>query len=234
MPNNYQATDRMVDLIDDNYRLLQVLSRFGMSLGFGNKTVAEVCQMHGVDATTFLAVINFMHSGYTQVSEDFDRLSIPALIDYLRQSHIYFLDFLFPRIRRDLSTALGGERKDAITRLIFKQLDSYISEVSRHMRFEDMHLFPYVEGLLHGQLQEGFELSTFSKKHHAVDHELHELKQILIKYIPESTTRNELNAVLYQIYGCEDELDAHGKAEDYIFVPAVYNLEKRVKHENKR
>ena len=27
----------MVDLIDDNYRLLQVLSRFGMSLGFGNK-----------------------------------------------------------------------------------------------------------------------------------------------------------------------------------------------------
>ena len=158
MPNNYQATDRMVDLIDDNYRLLQVLSRFGMSLGFGNKTVAEVCQMHGVDATTFLAVINFMHSGYTQVSEDFDRLSIPALIDYLRQSHIYFLDFLFPRIRRDLSTALGGERKDAITRLIFKQLDSYIGEVSRHMRFEDMHLFPYVEGLLHGQLQESFEL----------------------------------------------------------------------------
>ena len=95
---------------------------------------------------------------------------VTALIDYLRQSHIYFLDFLFPRIRRDLSTALGGERKDAITRLIFKQLDSYIGEVSRHMRFEDMHLFPYVEGLLHGQLQEGFELSTFSKKHHAVDH----------------------------------------------------------------
>ena len=45
-------------------------------------------------------------------------------------------------------------------------------------------------------------------------------------------SRNELNAVLYQIYGCEDELDAHCKAEDYIFVPAVYNLEEKLRNAN--
>jgi hypothetical protein len=40
----YQATDRMSDLISDNYSLLMVMSRFGLSLGFGDKTVAEVCE----------------------------------------------------------------------------------------------------------------------------------------------------------------------------------------------
>ena len=39
----YKPTDKMIDLISDNYSLLQVMSRFGLSLGFGDKTVKEVC-----------------------------------------------------------------------------------------------------------------------------------------------------------------------------------------------
>lgn len=33
----YKPTDKMTDLIGDNYSLLQVMSRFGLSLGFGDK-----------------------------------------------------------------------------------------------------------------------------------------------------------------------------------------------------
>lgn len=40
----YKPTDKMIDLISDNYSLLQVMSRFGLSLGFGDKTVKEVCE----------------------------------------------------------------------------------------------------------------------------------------------------------------------------------------------
>lgn len=232
LQSGYQAGDRMAYLIEDNYRLLQVLSRFGISLGFGDKTVEEVCQMNHVDTTTFLAVVNFIHSGYTQVAEDFDNLSIISLINYLKQSHIYFLDFLLPRIRRDLRAALPKD-EDRISSLILHQLDVYIAELTRHMKYEDDHLFPYVENLLKGIIDDHFTLTTFSRRHHSVDDELHELKQILIKYIPQSASRNELNAVLYDIYGCEDELDAHCKAEDYIFVPAVYNLEERVKNDRR-
>lgn len=229
MINAYHKTDRMVDLIDDNYRLLQVLSRFGMSLGFGDKTVDEVCRMHKVDTETFLVVINFVHSGYTAVSGNPEDISIAALIGYLQQSHVYFLDFLLPRIRRDLHAALGDRKQNRISKLILKQLDTYISSVAHHMQHEDDELFPYVEGLLRGELREGFEVSTFSKRHHAVDDDLRELKRILIKYVPDAANRNELNSVLYEIYGCEDELEAHCKAEDFILVPAVYSLEKKVR-----
>ena len=34
-PRSYKSTDKMSDLICENYALLQVLSRFGVSLGFG-------------------------------------------------------------------------------------------------------------------------------------------------------------------------------------------------------
>ena len=33
----YEANDKMIDLIDDNYAMLQELSAFGIKLGFGDK-----------------------------------------------------------------------------------------------------------------------------------------------------------------------------------------------------
>ena len=60
----YKPTDKMIDLIGDNYSLLQVMSRFGLSLGFGDKTVKEVCEMNNVDCQTFLVVVNFMAEGF--------------------------------------------------------------------------------------------------------------------------------------------------------------------------
>ena len=44
----YESGDRMISLIRDNYDLLQVLGRFGINLGFGDKTVGEVCEGQGV------------------------------------------------------------------------------------------------------------------------------------------------------------------------------------------
>ena len=44
----------MSDLIQANYRLLRVLPRFGIHLGFGDKSVAEVCRAQGVSMELFL------------------------------------------------------------------------------------------------------------------------------------------------------------------------------------
>ena len=51
-PHKYRATDKMSDLICDNYSLLMVMSRFGLSLGFGDKSVKDVCEAQGVDYRT--------------------------------------------------------------------------------------------------------------------------------------------------------------------------------------
>ena len=38
----YEADDKMISSIRDNYNILQSLGSFGISLGFGDKTVREV------------------------------------------------------------------------------------------------------------------------------------------------------------------------------------------------
>src|SRR5574344_2072639 len=90
MAENFAENDRMSDLINDDFRLLQVISRFGLSLGFGERTVREICEAHQVDCDTFLAVINFTHFGDKVSSKWVDRISVKSLTEYLKQAHTYF------------------------------------------------------------------------------------------------------------------------------------------------
>ena len=84
----YEADDKMISLIRDNYDLLQMLGSFGISLGFGDKTVKETCEDNHVDTYTFLAVVNFTINGYTDAAND-TQLSVPTLMRYLQASHAY-------------------------------------------------------------------------------------------------------------------------------------------------
>lgn len=104
--SKYTLTDKMSYLICDNYTLLQVMSRFDLSLGFGNKTVQEVCRENGVDCRTFLAVVNFMIEDSDRMEDDVKDISMPSLMNYLKQAHHYFLDFCLPTIRRKLIEAI--------------------------------------------------------------------------------------------------------------------------------
>lgn len=58
--NTYTRQDTLRDIIEDNNRLLIVLNRFDISLGFGDSTVEEVCKQNEVHTDTFLAVINYI------------------------------------------------------------------------------------------------------------------------------------------------------------------------------
>jgi regulator of cell morphogenesis and NO signaling len=64
----YSGTDKMSDLICENYNLLLVMSRFGLSLGFGDQTVQQVCERQGVHTGTFLAVVMLWVSSITSFS----------------------------------------------------------------------------------------------------------------------------------------------------------------------
>ena len=152
----YKSTDKMIDLIGDNYSLLQVMSRFGLSLGFGDKTVKEVCEMNNVDCQTFLVVVNFMAEGFSRMDGSADDISIPALVDYLRQAHIYFLDYCLPAIRRKLIEAIDCSQDD-VSFLILKFFDGYMREVRKHMEYEEKTVFKYVDTLIHGNAPKNYQ-----------------------------------------------------------------------------
>ena len=226
----YEADDKMISLIRDNYDLLQALGSFGINLGFGDKTVRETCEDNDVDTYTFLAVVNYAINGYGEFDND-EQISVPTLLHYLQASHAYFLEFQLPYIRRELSESL--DENDSLGRLILKFYDEYAHEIRRHMQYEQKTLFPYVQQLIDGEPANDYNVETFSKHHGATDKKLRELKLLIIKYLPQDGLHNnQLTATLHDIYENEVWLRQHAQVEDHIFVPAIRRLEQITKQQD--
>lgn len=218
----------MRDIVKDYSPLILVMGRFGLPLGFGDKSVREVCRTHNVDERTFLEVANFVVKGIC----NYDTLSLPSLMGYLKQSHEYYLGFNLPNIRRKLIEAIDCSGNNDIAVLIIRFYDEYVAEVKKHMEYENQVVFTYVEQLLHGFLNRNYNISAFAGKHTPIGYKLKELKDIIIRYYPEKNNYL-LNAVLLDILFCEQDLTSHCQIEDKLFVPAVKLVEQRLQRSGK-
>lgn len=228
----YNSNDNMSSLISVDDSLLQILACFGIPLGFGDRTVKEVCDMHKVDCDTFLTVVNFVASGFSSIETHTHDLSLLALVGYLRQTHIYYLEHLLPSIRTKLVKATTPSN-DKVATLIIKAFDEYMYEIQKHMDYEDRTVFIYVENLLNGTIEPTYKIRTYSKHHDLVGERLSELKNLIIRYTPSDVDNFALMSALLDIFECAKGLEWHCKIEDYLFSPLVLNYEQKLlKNEN--
>ena len=222
----YEPKDMMIDLIRDNYNVLQALGSFGINLGFGDKTVEEVCKDNGVDCRTFLIVVNFLVNGYFR-DEELEYVNVGTLLHYLQANHKYYLDFQLPFMRKELSDSLNPDGR--VDKLIMDFYDAYAAEVRKHMKYEEDRLFPYINSLLEGVREEAYNIDAYAKHHGMADVKLKELKNIIIKYLPGDSLRNNmLTATLYDLYNNEEWLQLHAKVENEILVPVIKNMEMNI------
>lgn len=216
----YTLEDKMITLIANDYRYLQVLSRFGIPLGFSDKTIEEVCKNENVDGDTFISIVNFLNTGKIP---DISKLSLIALLQYLQQSHIYFLDFCLPGIRRKLLDGINLKDSD-VSFLIIKLFDEYVDGIRQHMHEEEKHLFQHVKNIAdkgNSHIKTESAFPVYSQHHEEVGSKLRELKNIIIKYCPTDASANLLNDAMFDLYRCEEELGSHCKIEDLLLLPAI-------------
>lgn len=214
----------MSDLISDHYDLLLVIMRFGIPLGFGEKTVAQVCSERGVDCNTLLTVLNALSTECPTPGEEiWEAISPSTVVDYLQRSHHYFIDYKLPSLREQLALAIAGG-PEHLSKLIFKFYDEYVSEVHKHMGYEDKTVFPYVRALINNQETKEYRIQIFSRRHDKIESKITELKNILIKYYPDGTGY-ALTSVLHNIFATEADLASHNLIEDNLLVPLIEHLE---------
>ena len=223
----YRETDKMSDLICENYPMVLVMSRFGIALGFGEKSIGEVCRQNGVDANTFLTVVNFLTGEVQGLTDEVSNaLSLETLIRYLHNARDYFLAFRLPNMRRKLNEAISTCPED-VAFVIRRFFDEYAEEVNKHMTYEEKVVFPYVRDLLNGKASDKYNISIFRKRHEQIDQKLSDLKNILIKYYP-GEGGHLLNSVLFDLFTTEEDLVSHSLVEDNLFVPSIVWYENKV------
>lgn len=228
MHHKFSPRTRMFDLINGDSSLLSSVSRFGISLGFGEKTVEEICTSNEIDTYTFLAVMNFLAEGDVEVNEAVDKISIETVIAYLKNAHYYFLSFKIPMIREKLNDAVNNDENIHSYKVVLLQFfDEYVEEVKKHIEYEDKTVFPYVLQLLKGEKKGKYRIADFEDHHTDIDSKIAELKNILIKYHPSGEVNFKLNDVLFDLFSCEKDLSTHNMVEDFFLIPVVEAFENK-------
>ena len=219
--SGYKSHNTMREILRDNSLLVKTVGRFGLAFGFGDDTVATICNNNGVDTATFLAVCNLL-SGYPYETNS---VSLHSLIEYLKKAHTGFLEISLPRIRHHLIEAINHTTPNDVEILFMRFYDDYLGEVKRHMNYENEVVFPYVEKLTKGEIDGNFNISRYSDNHDHAAAKLNELKDLFIYHYTQKENP-KLSETLFDIVMCEKDLISHFKIESKLFVPEVARLEK--------
>jgi len=232
--------NRMADIIHMNYLLLSVINRFGIQLGFGDKTVDQICIEHQIETGFFLEIINaFLDQEYFP-DRNLQTFSIKLIVEYLLKTHRYYLEEKIPEIETLINRMVNECYSQAENVDVLNQFfTEYKNEVISHTKREDEVVFPHAL-----KIEEAYEnsqnsadlinklkkysIQDYMSEHDNIEEKLFDLKNIIIKYLPAPKDNILCNKVLTELFNLEKDLSDHSRIEEKVLFPKVVNLEKKL------
>ncbi|MCC8035504.1 MAG: hemerythrin domain-containing protein [Rikenellaceae bacterium] len=228
LPFDGSGEMKLADLILEDHRLLPVLERTGIGLGFGEKRVSEACAQSGIPVELFMLICS-VHSreGYVPDSACLKSTDISGIVEYLHQSHEYFRFRQIPSMSAKLTVIEQG--CDPLHgKMLRRFFEGYRTELENHFEYEETEVFPYMKGLLSGKKAKGYSIPRFEENHTNIEEKLNDLKNILLKYLPADCCPEVRSEMLYDIFRLEEDLKRHTTIEDLVLIPLVSQLGKTV------
>ena len=225
MKNIFSENMKMADLVLGNSKLLLMFPRFGMNLGFGDHSIAEVCAMNNVSTPFFLMICNvYCNNDYTPSPEDIESVDLKALINYLLESHKYYLNERLPHIEEHLDHIINA-CNPKYGNMLRRFFDEYKNEVVDHFIYEEKNVFPYLQQLVNQDVKTDYKIKVFHENHTNIEDKLSDLMNILVKYLPADVFPKERIDIALDINGLSADLMSHALIEERVLIPFVKTLE---------
>ncbi len=221
---------KMSELIIDHPNMITVLERMGIAFGFGDQRVQEIAERYGINVHAFIALLQSFE-GSVKHDIFLEKEAIPDLVRFLKSSHKHFKEMQIPHIKK-LIVLFSESIPMKHGQVIISFFDEYIREVEEHFHYEDDDIFPYITDILIDPHPAKFRMSEFEKNHTDIEQKLLDLKNILIKYIPEDVTSNYRIKVLKELFELEEDLTYHSFIEEHLLVPSVKKMEGDIQNQN--
>ena len=224
------ANMKMADLIEVNYHLLAVLTRFGIEGGFGEKTVRDICEKNHLDTDTFLLICNvYTHKDHEPSEEILRDGHIDDILRYLHQSHDYYMSNALVLLASTIEELIKP-CSDTQKKVIWQFFAEYKAELEKHFAYEEGEVIPYVQKLLLGKRDPHYSIDRFEENHSNIEEKLSDLKSLILKSLPATCDDRLRVRLLNYIFALQSDLDSHTAIEDNILVPMVRLIENPLSH----
>lgn len=228
---------KMAELIHQNFEVLTVLRRFEIDLGFGERTIEEICQNNKVNPDFFMEIVNsFNDVDYFSESKLKDH-DVEDILFYLKNTHRFYLTKKFPEIEQLIKELEFSENNTKNKKLIENFFNEYKEEFINHVQREEDRIYPYIIDLdkvlktkeVASDFNEDMKKYTildYQQEHEDVEEKLYDLKNIIIKYLPTPLNTDGYNSILVKLFKLENDLNEHSRIEEKVIVPKVKEMEK--------
>ena len=158
-------------------------------------------------------------------ASDFQVYSIQELFNYLKSSHIYYLDYWLPKIDQTLQLLRHKSQSSLTVNLLSLFLDKYTVELDKHIRHEEQVLLRFVEEMLQGNFNE--ERKNFVLRHFLFTHNDHiilhleQLKEDMVKLEIDLKSNLIFSVLFNQLQILQADLEIHSRIEDDVFIPKL-------------
>ncbi len=232
---------KLADVINHDYNLIPVISRFGIMLGFGDDSIESICNDNEINVDFFLTILNSFHDPMYLDEKYLQSFSATLLVNYLQRAHNYYLYNKIPEIESLIDDMVSHNEIDDVShKLLQKFFEQYKHEFVKHIEREENRVYPYVVDLEKASTENSvlptlitrikeYSISSYEAEHENVEEKLMDLKNIIIKYLPSSKHQKIRYKLLKELVALEKDLHDHARLEDLILVPKVEALENRIK-----
>ncbi len=232
--------EKLADYVAENPCLLNFLDRLDIQLGFGDKTIREICKEHGIDQYFFVELLQLIINKYEFDPINIHMFSIDLTVKYLKNSHKSYLEDYLPQIIgyiESLSLIEANRAKDC--RVLDIYFKAYQEEFIKHLSYEDTIVFPYIinlsekhkEGIYHEDILESIKkniIKNYIKKHESLDEKLFDLKNLFIKYIHPFNNSTLVRSFLRVLYELEQDIKLHELIENQILFKQAESIENEI------
>jgi len=228
------SSQSMAVVLLDNPGLLPLLSRFGIRLGFGDRSVEEICRANGANPVLFTEIANAFTDPDYEPTVDRSRISLGDIISYIRRTHTFYTEKEIPAIETEIERLIGTSAlNEEHRRLLRDFFNDYRNEFLIHIRHEEEMVLPYILDLEQqlvgssdaGDKYPGYSILEYAREHDRLENSLNDLAKLIIKYLPPLSDQDLCARILTMLFSLEKDLVEHAKLEDKVLVPWVLDLE---------
>ncbi len=228
---------KLADVVQSNFDALSVISRFGISLGFGDRLIGDVCQKYGINTDFFLEILNTFNGSHPVEENDIKLFSVVDIVNYLRKTHNSYRNESVPVIEDLLKRLIDGCSQLNEINLVHNLFDEYKNELLRHISWEDDDIFPYalsVEGAYLNKINQNdvirvmrrYSMSDFLDEHDDIEAKLCDIRILFIKYLPPVADQLLCIKLLRELHLLERDINNHARIEEKVLGPKVIAMEK--------
>ena len=217
---------RMSDIVIANPAIVTVLHRFGITLGLGDKTIADVCEQTHLDTTFFTTILNTYLNREYFPERLFAGFSASLIIRYLEQTNTYYEQFQLPNIERHFKPLLSMCDEPNSNLPLMHRFFSEVREAMLKRIHEDRHRwFPEVLDLeRHVLTVRETSITGFDDGPDSIEDKLSDLITMFVVHLTGNYDHNLGYAVLSALDNLHKDVVQNNRIRNRILLPLAQAL----------